>query len=95
MLALPLLAGLRVGRPLRRPKRQNLWESGICGCCCRRTSRGEVQPTVGLALHSRALGRAEAYAAELVAAQFDTVAAAAEEWDTPVEAGLMPTGGKR
>lgn len=31
-------------------------------------------------------------AAELVAAQFDTVAAAAEECDAPVATGVMPTG---
>jgi vancomycin aglycone glucosyltransferase len=31
-------------------------------------------------------------AAELVAAQFGTVAAAAEEWDTPVATAVMPTG---
>jgi vancomycin aglycone glucosyltransferase len=34
-------------------------------------------------------------AAELVAAQFDTVAAAAEECDGPVATGVMPTGGWR
>jgi vancomycin aglycone glucosyltransferase len=32
------------------------------------------------------------HAAELVAAQFDTVAAAAEECDAPVATGVMPTG---
>jgi hypothetical protein len=32
-------------------------------------------------------------AAELVAAQFDTVAAVAEECDGPVATGVMPTGG--
>ena len=32
------------------------------------------------------------HAAELVAAQFDTVAAAAEECDAPVATGGMPTG---
>jgi len=32
------------------------------------------------------------HAAELVAAQFDTVAAAAEEYDVPVATGVMPTG---
>jgi vancomycin aglycone glucosyltransferase len=31
-------------------------------------------------------------AAELVAAQFDTVAAVAEECDAPVATGVMPTG---
>jgi hypothetical protein len=31
--------------------------------------------------------------AELVAAQFDTVAAAAEEGDAPCATGVMPTGG--
>ena len=34
-------------------------------------------------------------AAELVAAQFDTVAAAAEECDAPVVTDVMPTGGWR
>ena len=34
-------------------------------------------------------------AAELVAAQFDTVAAAAAECDAPVATGVMPTGGWR
>ena len=32
------------------------------------------------------------HAAELVAAQLDTVAAAAEECDAPVATGVMPTG---
>jgi hypothetical protein len=35
------------------------------------------------------------HAAELVGAQFDTVAAAAEECDAPVATGAMPTGGWR
>ena len=34
-------------------------------------------------------------AAELLAAQFDTVAAAAEECDAPVPTGVMPTGAWR
>jgi vancomycin aglycone glucosyltransferase len=34
-------------------------------------------------------------AAELVAAQFDTVAAAAKECDAPAATGVMPTGGWR
>jgi vancomycin aglycone glucosyltransferase len=34
-------------------------------------------------------------AAELVPAQFDTVAAAAEECDAPVATGVMPTGAWR
>ena len=34
-------------------------------------------------------------AAELAAAQFDTVAAAAEECDAPIATGVMPTGGWR
>jgi vancomycin aglycone glucosyltransferase len=34
-------------------------------------------------------------AAELVAAQFGSVAAAAEECDAPVATGVMPTGGWR
>jgi vancomycin aglycone glucosyltransferase len=57
---------------------------------------------VGLAMQVRALG-AEVQvcapaadlpprAAELVAAQFDTVAAAAEECDVRVATGVMPTG---
>jgi len=40
--------------------------------------------------HSAAAARAE-----LVAAQFDTVAAAAEEYNAPVATGVMPTGGWR
>jgi len=35
------------------------------------------------------------HAAELVAAQFDTVAVAAEECDAPVATGVMPTRGWR
>jgi hypothetical protein len=31
----------------------------------------------------------------LIAAQFDTVAVAAEECDAPVATGVMPTGGWR
>jgi vancomycin aglycone glucosyltransferase len=96
-------------------------------------SRGDVEPMVGLAVQSRALGAevrvcappdfAELLArvgvplvpigqpvrppvagatppsaadlppraAELVAAQFDTVAEAAEECDAPVVTGVMPT----
>jgi UDP:flavonoid glycosyltransferase YjiC (YdhE family) len=45
-------------------------------------SRGAVDPVVGLA-------------AELVAAQFDAVAAAAEECHAPVATGVMPTGAWR
>jgi vancomycin aglycone glucosyltransferase len=100
-------------------------------------SRGDVEPTVGLAVQSRALGAevrvcappdfAELLArvgvplvpigqpvrppvtgatppsaadlppraAELVAAQFDPVAAAAEECDAPVATGVLSTGGWR
>jgi vancomycin aglycone glucosyltransferase len=100
-------------------------------------SRGDVEPTVGLAVQLGALGaevrvcappdfaellagvgvplvpigqpvrppvtkatpRSAAdlppRAAELVAAQFDTVAAAAEECDAPVATGVMPTRGWR
>jgi vancomycin aglycone glucosyltransferase len=67
-------------------------------------SRGDVEPIAGLAVQLRALG-AEARvcappdfadlpppAAELAAAQFDTVAAAAEERDAPVATGVLPTG---
>jgi hypothetical protein len=45
----------------------------------------------GLVVQSRALPRA----AESVAAQFDTVAAAAEEGAAPVATGMLPTGGWR
>jgi vancomycin aglycone glucosyltransferase len=100
-------------------------------------SRGDVEPTVGLAVQLGALGaevrvcappdfaellagvgvplvpigqpvrppvtkatpRSAAdlppRAAELVAAQFHTVAAAAEECDAPVATGVMPTRGWR
>ena len=44
-------------------------------------SREEVEPTPR--------------AAELAPAQFDTVSAAAEECDTRVATGVMPTGGWR
>jgi hypothetical protein len=47
-------------------------------------SREDVEPMVGLAVK---LG--------LVAAQFDTVAASAEECDARVASGVMPTGGWR
>ena len=50
-------------------------------------SRRDAEPMVGLAVQLRALG-----AAELVAAQFDTVAAAAEGCDAPVAGGMMPAG---
>ena len=42
---------------------------------------GDVEPMAGLAVRLRALG-----------AEFDAVAAAAEECDAPVETGVMPTG---
>jgi UDP:flavonoid glycosyltransferase YjiC (YdhE family) len=42
-------------------------------------SRGDVEPMVGLA-------------AELVAAQFDAVAAAGEERGAPAATGVMPAG---
>jgi hypothetical protein len=54
-------------------------------------SRGGVEPMAGLVVQSRALPRA----AESVAAQFDTVAAAAEEGAAPVATGMLPTGGWR
>ena len=44
-------------------------------------SRGDVEPMVG-----------PRRAGELVAAQFDTVAAAAEGCDAPVATGVMPAG---
>jgi vancomycin aglycone glucosyltransferase len=70
-------------------------------------SRRDVEPMVGLAVRLRALGAempvcappdkgfAELLtrrAAELVAAQFDTVAAAAEGCDALVATGVMPAG---
>ncbi len=67
-------------------------------------SRGDVEPMVGLAVRLRALGAEMPVcappdfadlpprAAELVAAQFDTVPAAAEECDAPVATGVGPTG---
>jgi vancomycin aglycone glucosyltransferase len=67
-------------------------------------SRGDVEPMVGLTVQSRALGAEVRVcappdfadlpppAAELAAAQFDTVAAAAEECDAPVATGVLPTG---
>ncbi len=68
-------------------------------------SRGDVEPMVGLAVRLRALGAevrvwappdfAELLprrAAELGAAQFDTVPAAAEESDALVATGVMPAG---
>jgi vancomycin aglycone glucosyltransferase len=86
-------------------------------------SRGDVEPMVGLAVQSRALGAellagvgvplvpvgqparllvhgatppsaadVPRRAAELVAAQFDTVAAAAEECDALVATGVMAAG---
>ena len=66
--------------------------------------RGDVEPLVGLAVRLRALGAEMPVcappdfadlpprAAELVAAQSDTVAAAAEECDAPVASGMMPAG---
>jgi len=68
-------------------------------------SRGDVEPMAGLAVQLGALGSevrvcappdfAELlarHAAELVATQFDTVAADAEECDAPVATGVIPTG---
>jgi vancomycin aglycone glucosyltransferase len=69
-------------------------------------SRGVVQSLVGLAVQVRALG-AEVQvcappdqefadlprqAAEMMAAQFDAIAAAAEKCDAPLAIGVMPTG---
>ncbi len=67
-------------------------------------SHGDVEPIMGLAVRLRALGaempvcappdfaELPPRAAELVAAQFDTVAAATEECDAPVATGVGPTG---
>ncbi len=58
-------------------------------------SRGDVEPMVGLAVWLRALGaKAWVRAAELVAAQFDTVAAVAEGCDALVAGGMMPAGAR-
>ena len=76
-----------------------------CGCARRRTSR-ELLAGVGVPLvpigqpvrlpvtgaTPSAAADLPPHAAELVAAQFDTVAAAAEECDAPVATGGMPTG---
>ena len=51
-------------------------------------SRGDVEPMAGLAVQSRALPRA----AESVAAQSGTVAAAARGCDALVATGVMPAG---
>ena len=70
-------------------------------------SRGDVEPRVGLAELLAGVGAPPVSratrpsadlpprAAELVAARFDAVAAAAEEWDAPVATGVLPTGGWR
>jgi vancomycin aglycone glucosyltransferase len=64
-------------------------------------SRGDVEPMVGLAVQSQALGAEVRVcapadlpprAAELVAARVESVAVAAEECDAPVATGVMPTG---
>jgi vancomycin aglycone glucosyltransferase len=59
-------------------------------------SRVAVEPMVGVALQSRALGAEMRVCAppdeEFAAAQFDTVVAPAEECDGPVATGVMPTG---
>lgn len=54
-------------------------------------SRADVEPMMRLAVHLDP----RPCAAELVAAHFDTVDAAAEECDAPVATGVMPTGGWR
>ena len=66
--------------------------------------RGDVEPMVGLAVRLRALGAEvrvcappsaadlSRRAAELVAAQFDTVAAVAEGCDALAAGGMMPAG---
>jgi vancomycin aglycone glucosyltransferase len=51
-----------------------------------------VRPPVTGATPSAAAADLPPRAAELVAAQFDTVAAAAEECDALVATGVMPTG---
>ncbi len=59
-------------------------------------SRGDVEPKVGSRCgcgHSAA--DLPPRAAELVAAQFDTVAAAAEGRDAPAAGGMMPAGVRR
>ena len=70
-------------------------------------SRGDVAPVVGLAVRLRSLGAQVRVCAPpdfaelprrlagLAAAQFDTVAAAAEECDAPVATGVMPAGVRR
>ena len=67
-------------------------------------SRGDAEPMVGLAVRPRALGAdvrmcappdfadLPRRAAELVAAQFDTVAAVAEGCDALAAGGMMPAG---
>ena len=57
-------------------------------------SRGDVEPMVGLAVRLRAPAAANLprRAAELVAAQFDTVAAVAEGCDALAAGGMMPAG---
>ncbi len=66
-------------------------------------ARWDVEPMMGLAVQLGALRAATPpsaadlppHAAELVAAQFDTVAAAAEECVARFATGVMPTGGWR
>jgi vancomycin aglycone glucosyltransferase len=55
-------------------------------------SRGNVEPRVGPAVQLQALGAEVRCAPELVAAQFDTAAAAAEGRDAPAATGVMPAG---
>ncbi len=56
-------------------------------------SRGDVEPMVGLGVRLRALGaEVRVRAAELVAAQVDTVAVVAAGCDAPVATGVMPAG---
>ena len=67
-------------------------------------SCGDIEPMAGLAVRLRALGAGVRVcappsfadlprrAAELVAAQFDTVPAAAEGCDALVATGVMPAG---
>jgi vancomycin aglycone glucosyltransferase len=54
--------------------------------------RGDVEQVVGLAVRLRALGADGNCAAELVAAPFDKVAAAAEGCDALVATRVTPAG---
>ena len=75
----------------------------MCVLLSRYGPRKEVEPMVGPAVRLRALGEevrvcaplapsASRRAAELVVAQFDTVAAVAEGCDALLATGVMPAG---